>query len=154
MNNDIFRPPPDLTISQWADEYRFLSVEASPEPGKWLTSRAGYQREMMDAVKSSEKVVIMTAAQVGKSELLLNTLGYFIHYDPCPVLMLQPTIQMAEDFSKDRLAPMIRDTPVLTERVADPKSRTSGNTLLHKTSPEVMLLSSGLTALQALRLDL
>ena len=132
MNNDIFRPPPDLTISQWADEYRFLSVEASPEPGKWLTSRAEYQREMMDAVKSSERVVIMTAAQVGKSELLLNTLGYFIHYDPCPVLMLQPTIQMAEDFSKDRLAPMIRDTPVLTERVADPKSRTSGNTLLHK----------------------
>ena len=132
MNNEIFRPPPDLSISQWADEYRFLSVEASPEPGKWLTSRAEYQREIMDAVKLSERVVIMTAAQVGKSELLLNTLGYFIHYDPCPVLMLQPTIQMAEDFSKDRLAPMIRDTPVLAERVADPKSRTSGNTLLHK----------------------
>ena len=132
MNNEIFRPPPDLTISQWADEYRYLSVESSPEPGKWLTSRAEYQRDMMDAIKLSERVVIMTAAQVGKSELLLNTLGYFIHYDPCPVLMLQPTIQMAEDFSKDRLAPMIRDTPVLTERVADPKSRTSGNTLLHK----------------------
>lgn len=132
MNNEIFRPPPDLTISQWADEYRFLSAEASPESGKWLTSRAEYQREIMDAVKLSERVVIMTAAQVGKSEILLNTLGYFIHYDPCPVLMLQPTIQMAEDFSKDRLAPMIRDTPVLAERVADPKSRTSGNTLLHK----------------------
>ncbi len=132
MNNSIFRPPPDLTISQWADNFRFLSVEASPEPGKWLTSRAEYQRDMMDAIKLSERVVIMTAAQVGKSELLLNTLGYFIHYDPCPILMLQPTIQMAEDFSKDRLAPMIRDTPVLTERVADPKSRTSGNTLLHK----------------------
>ena len=132
MNNSIFRPPPELSISQWADEYRYLSVEASPEPGKWSTSRAEYQREMMDAIKLSERVVIMTAAQVGKSELLLNTLGYFIHYDPCPVLMLQPTIQMAEDFSKDRLAPMIRDTPVLTERVADPKSRTSGNTLLHK----------------------
>ncbi|MBQ7215222.1 MAG: phage terminase large subunit family protein [Synergistaceae bacterium] len=132
MNNDIFRPPPELTISQWADEFRYLSAEASPEPGKWLTSRAEYQRDMMDAIKLSERVVIMTAAQVGKSELLLNTLGYFIHYDPCPVLMLQPTIQMAEDFSKDRLAPMIRDTPVLAERVADPKSRTSGNTLLHK----------------------
>ena len=132
MNNDIFRPPPDLSISEWADKYRFLSVEASPEPGKWFTARAEYQRQMMDAIKSSERVVIMTAAQVGKSELLLNTLGYFIHYDPCPILMLQPTIQMAEDFSKDRLAPMIRDTPVLAERVADPKSRTSGNTLLHK----------------------
>ena len=132
MNNEIFRPPPDLSISQWADEFRYLSVEAASEPGKWSTSRAEYQRDMMDAIKLSERVVIMTAAQVGKSELLLNTLGFFIHYDPCPILMLQPTIQMAEDFSKDRLAPMIRDTPVLTERVADPKSRTSGNTLLHK----------------------
>ena len=132
LKSEIFRPPPELSISAWADEYRFLSAEASPEPGKWLTSRAEYQRAMMDAVKTSERVVIMTAAQVGKSELLLNVLGYFIHYDPCPVLMLQPTIQMAEDFSKDRLAPMIRDTPVLAERVADPKSRTSGNTLLHK----------------------
>lgn len=132
MNNSIFRPPPALSISQWADTFRYLSVEASPEPGKWQTSRAEYQREIMDAVKTTERVVIMTAAQVGKSELLLNTLGYYIHYDPCPILMLQPTIQMAEDFSKDRLATMIRDTPVLAERVADPKSRTSGNTLLHK----------------------
>jgi phage terminase large subunit GpA-like protein len=39
---------------------------------------------------------------------------------------------MAETFSKDRLATMIRDSPALRGAIADPKSRTSGNTILHK----------------------
>ena len=135
MNREIFRPPPDLSISEWADTYRYLSLENSPEAGKWRTSRAEYQRGMMDAVKEHERVVIMTAAQVGKTELLLNTLGYYIHYDPCPILIIQPTLEMGEKFSKDKLAPMLRDTPVLRERVGDPKSRKSGNTLRHKQFP-------------------
>lgn len=135
MNYELFKPPPDLTVSEWADSYRYLSREASPEPGKWLTSRAPYQRELMDAVKTHERVIIMTSAQVGKTEVLLNTLGYFIHYEPCPILMIQPTLEMGEAFSKERLAPMIRDTPVLTAKFPDPKSRTSGNTLLHKIFP-------------------
>lgn len=78
------------------------------------------------------RVVIMSSAQVGKSEILLNIIGYFIHQDAAPIIMLQPTIQMAEAFSRDRVATMIRDTRVLSDLVADPKSRDSGNTLLHK----------------------
>ena len=143
MNTEIFRPPPDLSISQWADNYRYLSPESSPEPGKWKTSRAPYQRSMMDAVKSSERVVIMTAAQVGKSELLLNVLGYFIQYEPCPILMLQPTLEMGEAFSKDRLAPMIRDSPSLTSLFPNPKSRNTGNTLLHKKFPGGQITIAG-----------
>ena len=99
MNYELFKPPPDLTVSEWADCYRYLSSEGSPEPGKWRTDRAPYQRAMMDAVKTHERVVIMTAAQVGKSELLLNVIGYYMHYDPCPILMLQPTLEMGEAFS-------------------------------------------------------
>lgn len=131
MNYDIFRPPPELTISQWADFYRYLSPEGSPEPGRWSTSRAPYQREMMDAVKSNERVIIMTAAQVGKSEVLLNTLGYFLHYDPCPILMVQPTLEMGQDFSKTKIAPMLRDTPALSGLITQ-KARTSDNNILHK----------------------
>ena len=50
-------------------------------------------------------------------------------------MLLQPTLEMAEAFSKDRLAPMIRDTPCLAGKFADPRSRDSGNTLLHKKYP-------------------
>ena len=128
-------PPKKLTVSEWADEYRQLSKEASAEPGKWVTDRAPYQREIMDSVSNPliDTVVVMTSAQIGKTELLLNIIGYYVHYDPSPILLLQPTLEMAEAFSKDRLAPMIRDTKVLSERVGDAKARNSGNTLLHKT---------------------
>jgi len=71
-------------VSQWADEYRFLSSEASAEPGKWHTDRAPYQREMMDAVNDprTEMVVIMSSAQVGKTEIINNIIGYNVHLDP------------------------------------------------------------------------
>lgn len=128
------KPPPKLTVSQWADRFRQLSSESSAEAGKWSTSRAEYQRGMMDAVSdpSIETVVLMTAAQVGKTELINNVVGYHIHQDPAPMLVVQPTLEMAQTWSKDRLAPAVRDTPVLSSRIKDPRSRDSGNTTLHK----------------------
>lgn len=133
----VVAPPPELTVSQWADLYRRLSSESSAEPGQWRTDRAPYQREIMDAVTDPlvETIVIMSSAQVGKTEILLNIIGYFIDYDPSPILVIQPTLEMAQTFSKDRLAPMIRDSPALRGKVADAKSRDSGNTILHKTFP-------------------
>ena len=65
----------------------------------------------------------MSSAQVGKTELVLNTIGYYIDYDPAPILVVNPTIEMAQTFSKDRLAPMIRDTPALRGKVRDAKSK-------------------------------
>jgi phage terminase large subunit GpA-like protein len=81
---------------------------------------------------SVREAVFMKSAQVGWTEALNNTIGYHVDQDPAPVLLLHPTLEMAEAWSKDRLAPMIRDTPCLTGRIADPKARDSGNTLLHK----------------------
>ena len=128
-------PPPKLTVSEWADAERVLSSEASAEPGRWRTDRAPYQREMLDAVNdpACETVVVMTSAQIGKTEILLSLIGYYVNHDPAPILLLQPTLEMAQAFSKDRLAPMIRDTHCLKEKFGDTKSRSSGNTLLHKT---------------------
>lgn len=133
----VLAPPPNMTVSQWADKYRRLSSESSAEPGRWRTSKAPYQREIMDAVCDMrvQKVVIMSAAQIGKTDaLILNPIGYYMHYDPSPIMVMQPTIQMAETFSKDRLSPMLRDTPVLRDKVND-KSRNSGNTILQKIFP-------------------
>jgi len=131
------KPPPKLTISEWADTYRQLSSESSAEAGRWSTSRAEYQRGMMDAVsdKSIETVVLMTAAQIGKTELVNNVVGFHIAQDPAPLLVVQPTLEMAQTWSKDRLAPAIRDTPALSEKIKNPRSRDSGNTTLHKVFP-------------------
>lgn len=77
----------------------------------------------------------MSSAQVGKTEIINNAIGYFIDYDPAPILLLEPTIELAQSYSKKRLAPMLRDTPVLRGKVKDAKSRNSDNTLLEKGFP-------------------
>ena len=81
------------------------------------------------------EVVIMSSAQVGKTEIINNLVGYHIDQDPAPIMVIQPTLSMAEAWSKDRLAPMLRDTPCLQGKVADPRTRDSGNTTLHKIFP-------------------
>ncbi len=124
-------------MSQWADAYRRLSPESSAEPGQWRTDRAPYQQGIMDAFNDPaiHTVVVMCSAQVGKTEILNNIVGYYIDQDPAPMLVLQPTLEMAQAWSKDRLAPMLRDTPSLKGKVKDPRARDSGNTMLHKQFP-------------------
>lgn len=147
------QPPPDLKLSEWADKFRRLSIGSSAEPGRWRTERAPYQKEIMDAITdiSIKKVVIMSAAQVGKTDaMVLNPIGYYVHYDPAPIMVIQPTIDMAEKFSKEKLSPMIRDTPVIAERIND-KSRNSGNTILQKVFPGGFVTIAGANSPTGLR---
>lgn len=132
---EVLLPPSEMTLSEWADAKRMLSSESSAEPGAWVTAKAPYEKEIMDAISDPTvaKVVVQKAAQLGLTDAaILNPIGYHIDLDPCPILVVQPTIEMAEAFSNDRLAPMIRDTPCLREKVADPRARDSSNTLRRK----------------------
>jgi len=133
----ILKPPPRLSLSEWADTYRHLSPESSAEPGKWKTARAEYLRGIMDTISDPEyeEVWVMSASQIGKSELILMVLGYYIHQDPSPILLVQPTVETSKAFSKDRVATMIRDTPALRGLVSDSKSRDSANTIQSKQFP-------------------
>jgi phage terminase large subunit GpA-like protein len=139
-----FAPPPELTPSQWADAERVLP-EMSAEPGRWRTARTPYLRGIMDAFvdPNVETVVLMKSAQVGGSESLLNVLGYFIAHDPCTILVVQPTIDMAQAFSKDRLATMIRDTPALRAKVREGRGPGLESTLRHKVFPNGWLALAG-----------
>lgn len=130
-------PPPQLKVSSWADRYRQLSRESSAQAGRWSTSKAPYQQAIMDAVNDAgvEIVVVMSSAQVGKTEIINNIVGYYIHQDPAPMLVVQPTEKLGESWSTDRLSPMLRDTRVLSSLVKDPRSRDSGNKILYKRFP-------------------
>ena len=150
---EVLKPPPDLKLSEWADKFRRLAAGTTAEPGRWKTAKAPYQKEIMDAITdiSIKKVVIMSAAQVGKTDaMVLNPIGYYIHYDPSPIMVIQPTIDMAEKFSKEKLSPMLRETPVLAERVND-KSRSSGNTILQKIFPGGFVTIAGANSPTGLR---
>ncbi|MBI4798243.1 MAG: phage terminase large subunit family protein [Desulfarculus sp.] len=127
-------PPPDTTVSQWADLHRWLSGKAASEPGQWRTERAPYTAEVMDAFSDPavEKVVCMWASQLAKTEIILNVCGYFIDVDPSPIVIAQPTLNLARYFSRARLAPMIKDSAPLAALIAEPKGRDSENTTLSK----------------------
>jgi phage terminase large subunit GpA-like protein len=151
---DGLRPEQPLTVSEWADKHRRLSSKASAEPGPWRTSRTPYLREPMDCLSSTsavQRVVMMFAAQTGKTEAGANWLGYVIDHAPGPMLMVQPTVDMAKRLSKQRLESLINDTPVLSEKIAPARSRDSGNTMFSKEFPGGMMILTGANSATGLR---
>jgi len=149
---DHLKPPPQLTVSEWADEHRIVPA-TSAEPGRWRTSRTPYLREVMDAFSDPlvERVVFMKGAQVGGSEALNNVIGYFIDQDPSTVLFVQTTDEEAANYSRERIAPMISDCAVLKSKVSAPRSRDSTNTVDAKSYPGGHLGIVGANAPSGLR---
>lgn len=117
------KPRSTMTGSQWADSRRYVAPGTSPEPGEWRTSRVPYLREPQDAVtdKATEMVVMMCSSQIGKSEFLLNVAGYYADQEPSPQLMLMPTVEACEAFSKERLEPTFQYSPGLRGKLEDGK---------------------------------
>lgn len=153
----ILRPPPSLTVSEWAASYRILSSESSATPGSWSNDTTPYLTEIMDQFCDPviEHVTVMSSSQIGKTECLLNVLGYCIGQDPAPCLLVQPTVAIAESFAKDRLVPMLRDTPQL-HSVVDLRRNNSKpiqDTMLHRTfkGGHVTLIGSNAPASLAAR---
>lgn len=140
-----YTPPEPLTVSQWAERYRVLSRESTAEAGPWRNARTPYMVEPMDAFNDSRvrEITIVAPSQVGKSEVELNVIGYIIDQDPGSTLYVQPNLDDAKKFSRLRIAPMFRDSPRLRRKVAEVKSRDSGNTVLQKTFPGGMLTIVG-----------
>lgn len=128
-------PPPDLTVSEFCD--RELVVTAGPLAGtRWQTDFAPYQRGIMDAFSEPgvEFVACRMSSQVGKTAMALGVVAYHMAHDPCPILVVEPTVEpMARDFARNRLEPLIAASPVLSETVARKRSRDSSNTILAKT---------------------
>lgn len=94
-------------------------------------------REIMDSFNEPlvEEIVIQKGTQIGWTAILGNVVGFVMDQDPAPILLMQPTKSMAEEWSKSRLSPMLRDSPRLASKVRDPRSRDSGNTILSKEFP-------------------
>lgn len=138
-----WRPPKRLKLSEWADENFYLSAESAAQAGRWNT--IPYQRGVMDAITDPrvERVSLMKSARVGATKMMDATIGYYMHQDPCPIMVVQPTIEDAEGFSKEEVAPMLRDCPVLAEIVPEVRSKNSNNTLLHKKFPGGVLSMVG-----------
>ncbi|HXF54054.1 MAG TPA: phage terminase large subunit family protein [Hyphomicrobiaceae bacterium] len=147
-------PDPALTVSEWADRHRVLSPRASAEPGRYRTDRTPYMRAIMDAlspIHPARRVVVMKSAQVGFTEAGNNWIGFCIHHAPGPMLAVQPTVELAKRFSRQRLDPLIAESPALRERVKPARSRDAGNTVLSKEFPAGLLVITGANSAVGLR---
>jgi phage terminase large subunit GpA-like protein len=148
------RPEPALSVADWADRHRMLSPRASAEPGRWRTDRTPYLGAIMAALSPAhpaQRIVFMKGAQVGGTEAGNNWLGFLIHHAPGPALAVQPTVELAKRFSRQRVATLIEETPALRERVTPARSRDSGNTVLTKEFPGGILVMTGADSAVGLR---
>jgi len=128
------KPVPRRNLIEWADEFRRLSKRAAAQPGRWRSAAVPMALGPMLAVTDPRvrTITAMAPTQEFKTELLLNAAGYFVHQDPAPILIVLPTDKLGESFSKDRLQPMLSETPALSVVSPDDKSRTSDSTLTRK----------------------
>ncbi len=144
------RPPPRLTLSEWADEHFRLSSESAASAGRWKT--LPYQKGIMDAITDPKvtHISVMKSARVGYTLVLSAAVGYFIHQAPCSILLVQPTVDDAKGFSKETIAPMLRDVPALStiveDEIEEKGARDSGQTILSKRYPGGVLSVIGATS--------
>lgn len=149
---EYFKPPEKLTVDEWADKYRILSPESSAESGPWRTERTLYLKEPMRAFTDSKvhTITMVAGSQIGKSEMQLNMIGYIIDQAPGSIMYIQPNLEAARKFSRQRVAPMVRDSKRLRNKVHNTKTRDSGNTILQKTFPGGILTICGSESAAAL----
>jgi phage terminase large subunit GpA-like protein len=151
---DLFRPPDDLTISEWAIRNRVMQKGTTSRPGPFKPEV--FQTEMMDAIldPNVHEVVVMKSTQVGYSDGVINsTVGYFMDHDPKPIMLIQPTVENAKDYGKKRITPMIESTPSLRAKIREKVSRKSGNTMSLKEFPGGFLKLTGANSGSGLRSD-
>lgn len=128
-------PPPELSLSAWADLHFRLSAESAAEPGRWRS--LPFQRGILDAITNPavERVSVMKSARVGMTKCMNAAIAFFMAQDPCPILVVQPTVEDAEGYSKEEIAPMLRDCEVLAGLVQESSVKSSASTILHKMFP-------------------
>jgi terminase, large subunit len=130
---EVLAPPPLLSLSAWAATYGRLPAGANAMPGRFVAF--GYQKGWLDAITdpSIRQVTIMKSARVGFTRTIDLGVGYYIHQDPSPILMVLPRVEDCEDFSRSEILPMLLDTPALFAITGDIKSRDANQRILKRT---------------------
>jgi phage terminase large subunit GpA-like protein len=140
------RPRPLTTVSAWSDKYRILTSKGSGEPGQWRTDRTPYLREILDSLSvnsPAQRIVLMFAAQLGKTEVGLNWIGYVMQHAPGPMLTVLPTLEVRKRWVRQRLDPLLTETPVIRALFDARRARDAGNAEDMKDFPGGMLVIGG-----------
>lgn len=122
LNN--FKPPEQITVSQWAEKYRIMDEKSCAMPGPWRNMMTPYLVGIMDTFNDYEieEIVFVKSTQVGGTEALQNMLGSIIGQDPAPTMVVYPTDKLAESISENRIVPMIKASPQLRNKFREKAS--------------------------------
>ena len=114
----FLKPPEQLTVSEWAEEYRMLDDKSSAMPGPWSNDVTPYLIGVMDEFNNyeTEKIIFVKPTQIGGTEALQNMIGYIVAQDPSPTMIVYPTETLAKSVSENRLQPMLKATPELKSK--------------------------------------
>lgn len=151
---DGVAPDARLSVWEWAEQNRVLSPKASAEPGPYRTDRFPYTREIQDNLAAGsdvQRTVVVKGSQLGFSEIGNNFVGYIMDQAPGPTLLVLPTLELAQRYSKQRLAPMIAECESLRAKVREAREKDSGNSTLVKEFPGGFLILAGSNSAAGLR---
>lgn len=151
---DGITPDPDYTVTEWADNYRILPKVSSKESGKYRSSRTPYLVEIMDCLSANspvQEICVMKATQLGFTEVGNNWFFYIVDLVQGPMMMVFPTGKLAEEHSKQKIAPSIQDTERIRQKIKDSRTRDSGNTVTVKEFPGGILFLYGSESLSGAR---
>lgn len=149
------RRTPELNVSQWAARHRVIASEEGAEAGRWSNDRAPYLTEIMDCLSPShpcETVTVIKCSQVGFSQVGANFLFYAIDQAPGPAMFIQPTVDLAKSWVRQKFNPAVEATPKVRARILEQKSRDEqGSSTMFKKFGGGFLLITGANSAAGLR---
>lgn len=124
-------PETSLTISEWAEAYRFISPERSARHGKYRGDLVPYLRVPQELLSRPDvhEMSLWKSSQVAGTTFTENVIGYYTHHDPSTILYVAEDESKAESWFVESFRPTVRDTPVLAALIGDPRSRDTQNTI-------------------------
>lgn len=132
------KPRAPLSPLEWAEKNRILSKEETTDfPGPFRVDNTPSLRGILAACgdRNTRRIAVQKSAQIGYTAGVVCTLlGYHAHWKPCIQVVMFPREKSAKDFDAEKFSPMVRATPVLSNRIRL-KSRSDGNSATRKHYP-------------------
>ncbi|MBN1663493.1 MAG: phage terminase large subunit family protein [Deltaproteobacteria bacterium] len=118
-----FRPPEDISVSEWAEKRRVLARHAAIK-GPYSLDFVPFFRPIMDLCNSWDvnEIVVQKPAQIGGTDAFSNVIGYYFDQEPSSMMMVLADEDTAEYVSEQKITAMFLDSPYLHENYYNPNT--------------------------------
>ena len=128
LMTDKFQIKDPMQPSDWA-EANVIIPESNARPGPLSFRDSPFQKSILNAVlnRAIERIVIQSAAQIGKTLLALCILGYFTDEKPMSQMFMQPTETDMDKWLSTKFNRMLQANQRLANLYAPPRGREGVN---------------------------